>query len=99
MTATRREESAQDVPIAIPTLSADAMTDVNVSSAQSLTVAVPGLIVQQQAGGLTPFIRGVGSLDVSAGQESSIAMYIDGVFLPAAYGNIFNFNEWTASRC
>jgi iron complex outermembrane receptor protein len=93
VTATRREESAQDVPIAISALSADAMKDVNISSAQSLTVAVPGLIVQQQAGGLTPFIRGVGSLDVSAGQESSIAMYIDGVFLPAAYGNIFNFNN------
>jgi len=93
VTATRREESAQDVPIAISALSADALKDVNVSSAQSLTVAVPGLVVQQQAGGLTPFIRGVGSLDVSAGQESSIAMYIDGVFLPAAYGNIFNFNN------
>ncbi|MET0987630.1 MAG: TonB-dependent receptor plug domain-containing protein [Steroidobacteraceae bacterium] len=93
VTATRREESAQDVPISLTAFNADDLTNSGMRAPLELSRRTTGLVMNQQNGGLTPFIRGVGSLDVSAGQENSVAMYVDGVYTPASYGNVFSFNN------
>jgi iron complex outermembrane receptor protein len=93
VTAMRREESLQDVPISVTALSAQALTDAGISEAMDLAIQTPGLTLQQNAGGLVTFIRGVGSLDASAGQEASVVMYEDGIYKAAPYGNTIAFNN------
>jgi len=93
VTATRRSESAQNVPITISALTASDLQSAGLNSTTDLGEQTPGLVMNQQAGALTPFIRGVGSLDGSAGAENSVSTYIDGVYISAPYGDIFAFNN------
>jgi len=93
VTATRRSESAQNVPISLSALTAADLSSAGITSTTGLGEQTPGLVMTQQAGALTPFIRGVGSLDGSAGAENSVSTYIDGVYLSAPYGNIFALNN------
>jgi len=90
VTATRRVENVQDVPIPITALSADALVQGGVTSTEDIAQLTPGLNLTQQAGALISYIRGVGSPDGSAGQEASVTMYLDGVLIPAPYASIFD---------
>lgn len=93
VTAQRREENLQDVPISITTLSASALEAGGVSSVEDLSVAAPGLVMTRQLRGSTPFIRGVGTGSVAPGNESPVAQYVDGVYYMSPIGNIFSFNN------
>lgn len=93
ITATRREQSLQEVPISVTAFSAQTLTDAGMNDPLDLEVQTPSLTLQRNAGGLVTVIRGVGALDATAGQESSVAMYIDGVYKAAPYGNVFGFNN------
>jgi iron complex outermembrane recepter protein len=93
VTATRREQSLQEVPISVTALTEQTLKDAGINNAVDLSTQTPGLTLQKNAGGLVSFIRGVGALDATAGQESSVTMYVDGVYKPAPYGNLFGFNN------
>jgi len=85
VTATKRSEDVQNVPITITALSAAEMTGGGIRQLEDLTYVTPGLTVNNQTGGMTSFIRGVGSSDTTAGQESPVAVYIDGVYQSSPY--------------
>ncbi|MDB5699514.1 MAG: TonB-dependent receptor [Alphaproteobacteria bacterium] len=93
VTAQRRDQALQDVPISITALTAAQLDNTGTTSTESLSVAVPGLVMSNQRGGLTPFLRGVGSPTGGVGTESSIAMYVDGVYIASAAGSFFSFNN------
>jgi iron complex outermembrane recepter protein len=93
VTANRRDESNQRVPISITTLSADDAEKVGVSDAQSLAAAVPGLLFNRQSNLSTPFLRGVGSPVGQSGDEPSVALYVDDVYMPAGSASIGKFNS------
>src|SRR3546814_989281 len=40
-----------------------------------------------------PYIRGIGTSNSNPSSENSVAIYIDGVYQPAPFGNFFEFNN------
>src|SRR5262245_26091497 len=93
VTADRRQESNQRVPIGIASISADDAERVGVTDAQSLAGLVPGLLFNRQANTSIPFLRGVGSPVGQSGDEPSVALYVDGVYVPAGSASMANFTS------
>lgn len=93
VTAQRRAENLQDVPISVTTLSASQLEAGGVNAVEDLAVASPGLVMTRQLRGSTPFLRGVGATSVTPGNESPVAQYVDGVYYMATVGNLFSFNN------
>ncbi|MET0656944.1 MAG: TonB-dependent receptor, partial [Steroidobacteraceae bacterium] len=93
VTAQRRQETIQDVPLSVSAVTADMLSEAKVEGVRDLRTMAAGLSVNQKSYAYTPTIRGVGSLDVTAGQEPGVATYVDGVYLSSAYGANFTFNN------
>jgi outer membrane receptor protein involved in Fe transport len=85
VTAQRRSERLQDVPIAISAVTSTTLGNAGVNSTLQLEAAVPSLNVATGSGGLAvlPRIRGVGAQIEGPGIENSVATYIDGVYIAA----------------
>lgn len=82
VTATRREESAQRVPVAITALSASDLQARGISGTNDLQFQVPGLQIYSTQVGITNYtIRGLGN----ANNRSSTADGAVGVFVNEAY--------------
>ena len=82
VTAQKREQSAQDVPIAISAFDGQFIDDAGVDDVFELQFLVPGLTIfnNQTAGQTNINIRGVGTAGNSLSLESSVGLYIDGVY-------------------
>ncbi|MBN9142341.1 MULTISPECIES: TonB-dependent receptor [unclassified Novosphingobium] len=80
VTAQKRKQTLQDVPVAVSVLGGDALTTGHINSMQSLATAVPNLVVTQSP--FQPFvsIRGLGSGAGTRAFEQSVAMYVDGIY-------------------
>ena len=80
VTAQRREESLQDVPIAVAALTAESLEIHGVDSTRDLPQVVPSVqFTRSGASGLI-FIRGVGTTNAAVGEEGSNAVYVDNVY-------------------
>jgi iron complex outermembrane receptor protein len=84
VTAQKREQNVQDVPISITTISGQLLQDTGVRDIKDLTILTPGLIVTSTSNEAltTARIRGIGTVGDNAGLESSVAVNIDGVYRP-----------------
>lgn len=80
VTAQRRRENLQDVPITVEAFAADTLTSAGVTNTGDLPNVVPGLTVPVSAGYSLPHLRGVGITAIGAGIENSVALYVDGVY-------------------
>jgi iron complex outermembrane receptor protein len=84
VTAQRREESLQKVPIAMTALSGDFIKQRNLYDSSQLQYVVPSLQLEginDQVGAIDFFIRGVGSALGTPAGESSVATVLDGVVM------------------
>jgi len=93
VTAQRRGENLQSVPLTVSAITADAAARLGITDTTSLTAAVPGLDFSRQANAATPFIRGVGATSSLIGNEASVATYIDGVYIAAPQAALFSLNN------
>ena len=84
VTAQKREEALQDVPVMVTALSQDALQDAGVRDIKDLQALVPGLTVTstQSEAITTARIRGIGTVGDNVGLESSVGVVIDGVYRP-----------------
>src|SRR5690606_34617864 len=84
VTAQKREEALQDVPVMVTALSQDALQDAGVRDIKDLQALVPGLTVTstQSDAITTARIRGIGTVGDNVGLESSVGVVIDGVYRP-----------------
>ncbi|MBN8263234.1 MAG: TonB-dependent receptor [Xanthomonadales bacterium] len=84
VTAQKREEALQDVPVVVTALSEEILKDTGVRDVKDLQVLVPGLTVTstQSEALTTARIRGIGTVGDNAGLESSVGVVIDGVYRP-----------------
>ena len=80
VTAQKRDEDLQRVPIAITAVSGEAIVARGINSTMELNAIVPGLNVRTASGAAQTFIRGIGT--TSNVVENPVALYIDGVYLP-----------------
>ncbi|WP_030540915.1 TonB-dependent receptor plug domain-containing protein [Sphingobium sp. DC-2] len=85
VTAQRREERLQDVPIAITAITSTRLAATGVATAQDLSVVTPALTTGAQNNYFQPRLRGVGTGAFGPGIENPIATYIDGVLNRAGF--------------
>jgi len=93
VTAQRRSQSLQDIPIAVTAVTSDELAQRGMTDTLSLQVSVPSLTLSENGVSVTPFLRGVGSNQSNPNDEPSVATYIDGVYIASPTGNIFSFNN------
>lgn len=85
VTAQKRPENIQDVPISITTFNGEFMEDSNLHTLQDLSLFTPNLTLSHssQVANNRIIMRGVGSVG-DAAIEPSVAVFIDGVYYPRA---------------
>jgi iron complex outermembrane receptor protein len=82
VTASKREQTLQEVPIAVSVTSGETIENAQIRDVLDLQTVVPSLRVSQlQTSSATTFIiRGFGNGDNNFGVEPSVGVFIDGVF-------------------
>lgn len=93
VTAQRRSEAVQDVPASIAVLSADALQSAGVANTTDLAKMVPGMTMNSYGGFLQPSIRGITSTGANLGENSNVAMYIDGVYQPQQIATLIDLPD------
>ncbi|MGE6696460.1 TonB-dependent receptor [Hyphomonas sp. NPDC076900] len=83
VTAQKRAEDVQDVPIAITALSSATLEKQRVANVTSLDNLVPGLRIAAADAAANPkiFIRGAGLNDFNPTSSSGVGLYADGVYI------------------
>src|SRR5210317_709954 len=84
VTATRREESLMEVPIAVTAISGEELSDFGMLDLTYIEQMSPNTTLKVSRGTnttLTAFIRGVGQQDPVPGFESGVGIYLDDVYL------------------
>jgi iron complex outermembrane recepter protein len=86
VTATRREESIQNIPVSITAISGAELAATGATSTRDLVGATPNLAVQGSWTRSSPafFIRGIGNTQFNPNGNSKIGVYIDDTFLASS---------------
>ena len=93
VTARRREESLQDVPVAITALTADQLLEQNVRTLEDLTAYAPNIKVnagRATTSTINAYIRGVGQNDPLWGFEPGVGIYMDDVYIARPQGALLD---------
>ncbi|MEO1252873.1 MAG: TonB-dependent receptor [Pseudomonadota bacterium] len=96
VSARRREESLQDVPIAVTAYSGDELQAAGAVDLTALQLTTPNTTLEVSRGSnstITPFIRGVGQQDPVAGFEQGVGLYIDDVYLNRPQGAVLEIYD------
>lgn len=90
VTARKREENVQNIPVAVTTLSGDKLDKYNMTSLENVAAQTPQLIVQRggSGSGADISLRGIGSSFENIGIEQSVAVNVDGVYF--GQGRVIN---------
>ncbi len=84
VTARRRAESLQDVPISVTAYAGDQLEKIGAADIVAISQTTPNVTLEVSRGTnttLTAFIRGVGQQDPVPGFEAGVGIYIDDVYL------------------
>ena len=76
VTAQKKEQGLSEVPISIQVLSGDKIEDLGITSLETLSNYVPGLLINKGAAQFNIYIRGVGS-GTNKGFSQSVTQFID----------------------
>ncbi len=81
VTATKRAESVQDIPIAVTAFTGEQLEEAGVKDIRDIAAQTPGLQIKSR--GETEgsvFIRGIGSVAPGIGADPAVGIYIDGLY-------------------
>ncbi|MCC6757948.1 MAG: TonB-dependent receptor, partial [Arenimonas sp.] len=93
VTARRRAESIQDVPVAVSAFSEDDMKDLQATNIDGLQGSVPNMNIVQGRGSsnsVNVFIRGIGQPDALQTFDPGVGMYVDDVYYSRINGALFS---------
>jgi iron complex outermembrane recepter protein len=96
VTARRREESLQEVPIAVSAFSGEQLEVIGAVDITALTNQVPNIQLEVSRASnttLTAYIRGIGQQDPVAGYEGGVGLYLDDVYLARPQGTVFDLYD------
>ncbi|CAN7444825.1 TonB-dependent receptor [Phenylobacterium sp. LjRoot225] len=96
VTAQKREQRLQDVPVSITALTATALAANRIQNVGDLNAIAPNLTVRETSGGAgIPGItmRGALSYGVGPGADREVGFYVDGVYIGHAQGSIFDLAD------
>lgn len=86
VTAQKREENLQEVPISVQAFSADALDARGIEEPKALALATPGMTYNVISGYSIIYIRGIGTDAYIPSADASIATYIDNIYYPFGHG-------------
>jgi len=92
VTAQKRAENVQDVPIAISAFTAEALSERAVTSVASLSNISPNVTLDAgtpfsgSSAVLSAYIRGIGANDFAFNIDPGVGIYLDGVYLARSVG-------------
>ncbi|ABD26905.1 TonB-dependent receptor [Novosphingobium aromaticivorans DSM 12444] len=91
VTARKRNETTQDVPVAVTAISAATIQKYDLTSLERIAASTPSFVVGRSpsGSGATLVLRGIGSNTTSIGLEQSVAVIVDGAY----YGQGRTINE------
>lgn len=93
VTAQKRSESLQKVPLAVTALSGATLQRSGITDLQGATSSIPSLNLGQQVGVAKISLRGIGLESLQPGAEGSIAFYVDGVFISRSIAALASFYD------
>lgn len=93
VTAQRRSENLQNVPISVTAVSAAKLQAANIVTTADLAAVTPAITFSNVNGFLETRIRGIGNSSAGASVEDSVATYIDGVYIASATGSLLNLEN------
>jgi iron complex outermembrane receptor protein len=93
VTAQKRSQSTQDIPVAVTGLGGDALDKLGFDNATDIGAQVPNMQVSGAYGEVQPIfsIRGVSMSDYSSNQASPIGVYVDEAYLGPTYSHGSSF--------
>ncbi len=90
VTAERRSETLQEVPMSISAATGDSLEQSSIYDTEALATIVPGLVLQRDVVGKA-VIRGIGTENFTVGGDPGVAVYVDGAYMARSSTAIFDF--------
>lgn len=92
VTAQKREENLQDVPVAVTAIGAEKLRNLQVENFNDLSGLAPNLTAVNSGSGSNPIItlRGIVGGNVEPGKDNGVALYLDGVYISRSTGSQFD---------
>ena len=79
VTATKREEGLQDIPVSVGVMSGEKMIEQGAFSLEDIALFIPNVDITETSGNEKIFIRGIGTYG-NAGFEQSVGTFVDGIY-------------------
>jgi iron complex outermembrane recepter protein len=96
VTAQKREQNLQDVPIAITAITQASLQANRIFSLTDLSALAPGTVIKPTPGGTNVpviTIRGQASIGITPGSEKQVSIYVDGVYIGSPRGSLFSLPD------
>ncbi len=96
VTAQRREEQPQKIPLTLTVISGAALDRMQVKRLDDVKFSTPNLVIEQNTGtssGAKIIMRGVGTDESMFTNDPAIALYIDDVYIPRQNGSMFDLYD------
>lgn len=93
VTARRREETLQDVPVAVTAFTPETLEKLNIRDLGDLDAQVPNMTLYAARGSnstITAYIRGVGQSDPLWGVDPGVGIYLDDVYIARPQGGLLD---------
>jgi len=93
VTAQKREQGLQDVPIAVEAFSARQITNLSAQDIGDIGIFTPNVTITKAANQPNYAIRGIGTDDFGIGADPAVGVYQDGVYIGRSGGSKVAFND------
>lgn len=93
VTARKREESLQEIPVAVSALSGNALEEAGLRDLADLGKVIPNVDVGKgngTSGAANVYIRGVGARNTGVNFDSGVGIYLDGIYMSRPDGAILD---------
>jgi iron complex outermembrane receptor protein len=93
VTARKREENLQDVPLAVTGLSAETIEGLGIAQTDDVASLAPNLYLSQTPGSaanIAVSIRGIGGAEPLLTRDTGVALYVDGAYIARTAGAVFD---------
>jgi iron complex outermembrane recepter protein len=93
VTAQKRSESVQDIPLAVTALSSDMLDERGITDIASMAASVPGMNFSQSGNNTRITVRGIGTENTTVTGDPGVALHIDGVYQArSSVGNVLFYD-------
>jgi iron complex outermembrane receptor protein len=94
VTAQRREQALQDVPISLQVVGADLIRDTAATDMGDLNGFIPGLVVSDGSPTQPRYtLRGISTGDFGVGTDPAVGVYVDGIYSARSGASLTTFND------